>query len=143
MKQSYKLTDTEVLLKSYKALAELVVANAEKLVSLQTKHFMEHSDVACSNVKDAASISDLEQSIAFFQKQTEIAKHVAETGRQDATELSKLSQAYADDIVELSNAYIADIQSVFFANAEEVIERVTSVNPHSVIDISMAKPKRK
>lgn len=98
MAQKIELPKAEELLAPFKSLNELAIANAEKLVALQSKNFEKYSKIALSSMKEASEITDLEQSQAFFQKQGELSKKAADDIAADLKEVAEMSQAYASEV---------------------------------------------
>lgn len=118
----FDLSQAEVFIAPYKALNNLAIANTEKLVALQAANVVKYTNVAIGNLKEAATITDVEGSKAFFEKQAEVAQQVAEDVRADVQE-----------VTEINKAYIAEVQSVFQANVEKAVEAAQNVEPLSIV----------
>ena len=101
MAPTFEFPNAEEMLAPFKTLNELAMANAEKLVSLQSKNFEKYSNIVLSNMKEAAQVSDLEQSKAFFEKQAELSKQVAEDFAADVQEITDLGKEYATEVQKL------------------------------------------
>ncbi len=118
----FDFAQAEEFFAPYKALNNSALANTEKLVALQAANFVKYSNIALNNLKEAATVTDLEQSQAFFKKQAEVAQEVAENLKADGQE-----------IVELGQAYAVEAQSVFTANVEKAVEAAQNIEPLSIV----------
>jgi phasin family protein len=107
MAQQFELPKADELLAPFKALNELALSNAEKLVSMQSKNFEKYSKIALSSLQEAAQVSDLEQSQAYFTKQGEVSKKVAEDMAADMKEVAELGQAYAAEVQKLMSESVS------------------------------------
>lgn len=101
MTPSFELPKPEEFVAPFKALNDLAMANAEKLVALQSKNFEKYSNVVLSNIKDASQISDLEGSKAFFEKQADLSKKVTEDFTADVQEIAEIGKEYAAEVQKL------------------------------------------
>lgn len=108
MTKAFELPNVDALVAPYKALNELAQANVEKLVALQSKNFQKYSELALANLKEAATVTDVEQSKAFAEKQIELSKKIAEEAKADV-------QLVAD----MGQAYVAELQSVVAENVNK------------------------
>ena len=108
MAQSFELPNVDTLVAPYKALNELALANAEKLIALQSANYVKYSNVVLASLKSASEISDVEQSKTFIEKQTAVSQQVAEDVKADV-------QVVAD----MGKAYVAELQSVVAASAKK------------------------
>ncbi len=109
MTKAFELPNVDALVAPYKALNELALANAEKLVALQSANYVKYSNLVLANLKEAAALTDIEQSKAFAEKQVELSKKIAEDVKADA-----------NVVVEIGKAYVAELQSVVAASAKKV-----------------------
>ena len=107
MAQQFELPKAEELLAPVKALNELAIANAEKLVALQSKNFEKYSKIALSSLQEASAVADLEQSQAYFKKQGEVSKQVAEDFAADMKEVAELGQAYVAEVQKVVSENVA------------------------------------
>lgn len=96
-----ELQKTADLIAPMKALNELALSNAEKMIKLQTSSYEKYSTLALDTLQEATSVSDLESSRSFLTKQADVSKKVA-------ADLTDEMKAYA----ELGNAYLKEIQKV-------------------------------
>ena len=71
------------------------------MVALQSKNFEKYSALVLANMKEAAQVSDLEQSKAFFEKQADLSKQVAEDFAADVQEFAELGKEYAEEMQKL------------------------------------------
>ncbi|HBR99208.1 MAG TPA: hypothetical protein DD979_17795 [Gammaproteobacteria bacterium] len=113
MTPTFDVPNAEEIFAPYKALSDLALANAEKLVSLQSKNFLKYSNVVIANLKEAAQCTDMDQSREFFEKQADLSKQVAEDFSADMKEVAEIGQAYA-----------VEVQKLFSENAEKVTAAV-------------------
>ncbi len=107
MAQKYELPKAEEFLAPFKALNEVTLANAEKLVALQSKNFEKYSKIALSSLQEAAKVSNLQQSQAYFTKQGEVSKQVAEDFAADLKEVAELGQSYVAEVQKLVSEGVA------------------------------------
>lgn len=101
MVQNIEMPKADEMLAPFKAFNELALANVEKLVAMQTKNFEKYSKIALGSLQEATKVSDLEQSQAYFTKQGEISKKVAEDFAADMKAVVELSQSYMEDAQKL------------------------------------------
>ncbi|MCB1757699.1 MAG: phasin family protein [Gammaproteobacteria bacterium] len=111
MAQQFAFPQAEEFLAPFKAFNELALANAEKLVALQSKNFEKYSQLALSNLQEAVQVSDLEQSKAYFAKQGDLSKQVAEDLTADLKEVIELGQAFTADVQKLMSENVAKANS--------------------------------
>ncbi len=95
MAQSFELPNIDALMAPYKVLNELAQANVEKLVALQTRNLAKYSTLALNSVQEVSKLTDIKQSQAYFDKQGELSKKVAEDIAADLKVVAEMSQAYA------------------------------------------------
>ena len=107
MTQKIEMPKAEEILAPFKAFNELALANVEKLVAMQTKNFEKYSKIALSSMQEAAKITDLEQSQAYFTKQGELSKKVAEDFAADMKAIAELGQSYLTDAQKLVSENVA------------------------------------
>ncbi len=108
MFKSFELPKVDALVAPYKALNELALANVEKLVALQSTNYVKYSNLALASLKEAAAVTDVEQSKAFAEKQVELSKKVASDIQADVQVAS-----------DMSKAYVAELQSVVAASVKK------------------------
>ncbi len=109
MIKSFELPKVDTLVTPYKALNELALANIEKLIALQTKNLEKYSTLALNSVKEASAVTDVDKSQAYFKKQAELSKKVAEDVKADV-----------DVVSDMSKAYVAELQSIVAASVKKV-----------------------
>ena len=97
----------EELLAPMKALNELALSNAEKMIKLQSQNFEKYSKLALGTMQEATSVRDLEASKAFFTKQGEVSKKVAEDMAADMKTYADLGQSYMAEVQKVVSENIA------------------------------------
>lgn len=107
MAQPFTFPQADEFLAPFKAFNELALANAEKMVALQSKNFEKYSQLTLSNMQEAAKLTDLEQSKAYFAKQSDLGKKIAEDFTADMKEVVALGQAFTADVQKLVTENIA------------------------------------
>ncbi|MDO6462106.1 phasin family protein [Granulosicoccaceae sp. 1_MG-2023] len=95
------------LLAPMKALNELALSNAEKMIKLQSQNFEKYSKLALNNFQEASTVSDVEASKAFFSKQGELSKKVAEDVAADLKTFADLGQSYVAEVQKVVSENIA------------------------------------
>lgn len=98
MAQKFELPNADEMMAPFKALNDLAMANAEKLVALQSKNFEKYSKMALSSVQEASTLTDMDQSQAYLAKQGELSKKAAEDIAADLKAVAEMSQAYAAEV---------------------------------------------
>jgi phasin family protein len=109
MAQKFELPKTDDFLTPFKAFNDLALANAEKLVSMQTKNFEKYSKIALTSMQEAAEVTDIEASQAFFAKQNEVTKQVAEGFAADLKVFAEFGQSYTDDLQKVAKTNIEKV----------------------------------
>ena len=72
---------------------------------LQSANYVKYSNIALAALKEASAVTDVEQSQAYFEKQAELSKKVAEDVKADI-----------QVVAEIGKAYVAELQSVVAAS---------------------------
>ena len=98
MAQAFEFPNVDAFMAPYKALNELALANAEKLITLQSGNYIKYSNIALASLKEAAAVTDVEQSQAYFKKQTELSTKVAEDVKADVNVVAEIAKAYVDEL---------------------------------------------
>ncbi len=107
MAKSFELPNIDALMAPYKALNELAMANAEKLISVQSANYVKYSNMALASLKEAAVVTNVEKSKAYFKKQADLTRQVTEDLGSDV-----------NVVAEMGNAYVAELQSVLVSSAK-------------------------
>lgn len=90
--------NVDVMLAPAKTLAELTLANLEKVASLNIEMYNKYTTLALTQARDAFTVSDADTAKAFVEKQNAAAKDVAEGLIADSKVYAELNQAYAADV---------------------------------------------
>lgn len=93
--------DFEKALAPSKAFTALSIAKTESLIALNTALLTKYSNLTLANVKSAMEIKDLEAAQAFFAKQGDVAKEVAETMMEDGKAVAKIGEEYTAEVQKL------------------------------------------
>ena len=91
----------EKMMTPFKELNALAIENAEKFVDIQIKAIEQHSKLGTEQLKQAASIKDVDGLRDYMNKQADVIKQFADRTVAD-------TQA----VVELGNNYSAEVQRV-------------------------------
>jgi len=102
----------EDFLAPVKALNELALANAERLVEMQVQSIRDYADVALDNWKAALAVKDIDGAQKYFAKQNEVAQEVAKKLASDAKV-----------VVELGQEYMTEVQKVVTNNFDKAVKK--------------------
>ena len=91
----------EKLLTPVQELAELNVANIEKLVSLQLEGIEESTRAGIESLKKAVSIRDLEAARSYLAGQTEVVKAAVESASARAKSVAEMAQSYQASVKKI------------------------------------------
>ena len=92
---------TEELLAPARALNELNLANAERLVELQLETTRKYATLVLDGLKEAAAVKDAEGAKDYMVARVEVARSTTESLRGDTEELVKLGRAYVADVQKI------------------------------------------
>lgn len=81
-----------------KAVAELALANFEKMTGKNTQMFGKYAEMGISDIKEAMEISDFDGFNSYMSKRNEVTKAWADSVSSDAQELAKISEEYTKEV---------------------------------------------
>lgn len=91
----------EKFLGPVKALNELTLKSIEEISALQVKAIQENANISINSLKSSAEIKDLDSLKDYLQAQVSAAQNLSENAVEDAQEIAKLTESYANGVKEL------------------------------------------
>jgi len=88
---------------------KLVVANVEKLMSLQMQSLQTYLNMGLNQLKAAVEVTDAKSLQDFYSKQTELADVVRQKMMDDAKALADLSTGFKADLDNLTKECVGDL----------------------------------
>jgi len=84
-----------------KALNELTLKSIEQIAAIQVKAIQDNANISINSLKSSTEIKDFDSLKDYFQSQVSAAQSVSENAVEDAQEIAKLSESYANGVKEL------------------------------------------
>lgn len=103
----FKNVNVESLVGPVRRYNELLVDNAEKLLSMQLDAARSYTDLGIKQIRDAMEVNDVKTLQDYLSNQSEVAKTVAERAQQDARGLAELGQSFASELQGLVQENVA------------------------------------
>ena len=91
----------EKFVEPVKELNDLTVKSIEAIAAVQVKAIQENAKVSMEALKASAEIKDLDSLQSYLEEQTKVAQSVSQNAIEDAQEIAKLSESYANNVKEL------------------------------------------
>jgi len=91
----------EKLMAPVQELAELHIANIEKLVSLQLEGIEEGAKAGIESLKKAVSVKDIDAARNYLAGQTEVVKAAVESATARAKTMAELAQSYQASVKKI------------------------------------------
>ncbi|MEM7210023.1 MAG: phasin family protein [Pseudomonadota bacterium] len=91
----------ENLMASFKAMNELAIANAEKLMAMNLEQIRKQSDVTVAAMRSAMELKDADDVKNYVTDQTNAAKDVLEGLVADAQAIGKMNEETSAEIARL------------------------------------------
>mgnify|MGYP001552267271 CR=1 FL=1 len=103
--------DMEKFMAPSKKLAELSIANTERMIALNTEMFTKYTNLVMANAKEALTIADVDGATAYMQKQPEVANNVVESIVADAKVVADLGKEYGENVQKLITEEVSKIKA--------------------------------
>lgn len=91
----------EKLVEPVKELNDLTLKSIEAIAAVQVKSIQENARASMEALKASTDIKDFESLQSYLEDQARVAQGVSKTAMEDAQEIAKLSEAYANDVKDL------------------------------------------
>ncbi|MBL1141198.1 MAG: hypothetical protein HND53_04120 [Proteobacteria bacterium] len=91
----------EQLLAPVKSLNELTLKSIEQIASIQVKAIQENANISMNSLKSSTEIKDLDSLKDYLQAQVSAAQSISDSAVEDAQEIAKLTEAYANEVKTL------------------------------------------
>ena len=91
----------EQYLAPVKALNELTLKSIEQIAEIQVKAVQENTNVSINALQSAADIKNFESLKDYLEDQVTAAQALSKSAVEDAQEIAKLTESYANDVKEL------------------------------------------
>ena len=91
----------EKLVTPVKELNELTLKSIEQIAAIQVKTIQENARISVESLKSATEIKDFDSLRDYMEKQIAVTQNMYSNAVEDAQEIAKLSQTYANDVKEL------------------------------------------
>lgn len=103
--------DIETFLAPSKKLAEMSIANTERMVAMNTEMFTKYTNLIMANAKEAMAIADVDGATAYMQKQPEVANTMVESIVADAKVVAELGKEYTDNVQKLVTEEVSKLKA--------------------------------
>ena len=100
---------TAELMAPARALNELALANAERLMDMQLSNTRKYAGIMLDGLKEAATVQDAESAKKYLAGRMEVARSTTESLRSDTEELMKLGQDYMTEVQKIMKTSLADL----------------------------------
>ena len=91
----------EKLVKPVKELNELTLKSIEQIAAIQVKTIQENARISAESLKSATEIKDFDSLKDYMENQISVTQNMYSNAVEDAQEIARLSQTYANDVKEL------------------------------------------
>ena len=91
----------EKLVEPVKELNDLTLKSIEAIAAVQVKSIQENARASMEALKASTDIKDFETLQSYLEEQGKVAQNVSKAALEDAQEIAKLSETYANDVKDL------------------------------------------
>ncbi len=96
------MTNTfENLVAPVKLLNDLTLKSIEQIAAIQIKAIQDNAKISVDALKSATEIKDIDSLQNYLTSQADVAQSVSNNAVEDAQEIAKLSESYANSVKEL------------------------------------------
>ena len=91
----------EKFLAPIKEINDLALKSIEKITAIQVKTFQENTKISVDALKSAAEIKDFDSLQKYLTGQTDVAQNLSNSAVEDAQEIAKLGESYANNVKKI------------------------------------------